>query len=80
LNEAKTEAEANRETKKKELKSKEEIEAKRIQNKLAKDKTPEMKDLLTKDETIKIANDDLSEKLKAEVAKFDKLLNEKQDL
>jgi hypothetical protein len=36
-----------------------------------------MKDLLTKDETIKIANDDLAEKLKAEVAKFDKLLNEK---
>jgi hypothetical protein len=39
-----------------------------------------MKDLLTKDETIKIANDDLSEKLKAEVTKFEKLLHEKQDL
>ncbi len=39
-----------------------------------------MKDLLTKDETIKIANDDLAEKLKAEVTKFEKLLHEKQDL
>lgn len=80
LQEEKTEAEHKREDFRTSVKAQEDIAAKRLQNKLQRDKTQEAKELLTQEELIIIANEDLENKLKDEKKKFEDLLSGRQDI
>lgn len=75
----KNEAEQNRETRRKDAQAKEEMAAKRIQQRLNRDKTQQVKDLLAQEEQITQANEDLKNKLAEEKAKHEKMLSERQD-
>ena len=80
LQEEKTEAEHKREDFRTSVKAQEDIAAKRLQNKLQRDKTQEAKELLTQEELIIIANEDLDHKLLDEKKKFEDLLSGRQDI
>jgi hypothetical protein len=80
LQEEKTEAEHKREDFRTSVKAQEDIAAKRLQNKLQRDKTQEAKELLTQEELIIIANEDLEHKLQDEKKKFEDLLSGRQDI
>ena len=60
----------------KQLKAKEEANQKRLIAKLQRDKNPEIKELIIKEEQQQEANEDFSNKLRQEVEKHDQLLDE----
>lgn len=62
------------------LKAQEEIANKRLQNKLNREKSAKIKDLLAEDEMIKATNDDLTKKLMQEREQYDTYLKEKIEL
>lgn len=80
LQEEKSEAEHKREELRTAVKAQDDIAAKRLQNKLQRDKTQEAKELLAQEELIILANEDLENKLRDEKKKFEDLLSGRQDI
>ena len=62
------------------LKAQEEIANKRLQNKLNREKSAEIKELLANEEMIKATNDDISNKFRAEKENYDQLLKDKMEI
>ena len=77
LAEEKKLADSKNEELKTQLKAKEEIENKRLQSKLNREKSAEYKELLANEEMIKASNEDIQNKLRAEKEQYDKLLSDK---
>lgn len=77
--ELKMEAEQKNEELKKQLQAQTEMANKRLQQKLNRDKNPEMKDLLAREEMVNLANEDGSNKLKEERDKHDTLMNDRME-
>ncbi len=65
---------------KKELAAKEEINAKRLQAKLNRDKNADVKELIAHEETAIQHNEELALKLSEEIKKFDGLLDDKLEI
>ena len=61
------------------MKSRLEVEEKRLQNKLNRDKNPEVKALLAQEDMVNNGNTDLSEKLRAEKEKHDKIMEDRME-
>lgn len=80
LAEEKKLADSKNEELKTQLKAKEEIENKRLQSKLNREKSAEYKELLANEEMIKASNEDIQNKLRAEKDTYDGLLADKIDL
>jgi len=80
LTEEKKLADDKNEELKTKLKAQEEIANKRLQNKLNREKSAKIKDLLAEDEMIKATNDDLTKKLMQEREQYDTYLKEKIEL
>ena len=62
------------------LKAQEEIANKRLQNKLNREKSAEIKELLANEEMIKATNDDISNKFRAEKENYDQLMTSKMEI
>ena len=62
------------------LKAQEEIANKRLQNKLNREKSAEIKELLANEEMIKATNDDIANKFRAEKENYDQLLKDKMEI
>ena len=62
------------------LKAQEEIANKRLQNKLNREKSAEIKELLAAQEMLTTTNDDLAMKLMTEKENYDNLLRDKMEL
>ena len=77
LAEEKKLADSKNEELKTQLKAKEEIENKRLQSKLNREKSAEYKELLANEEMIKASNEDIQNKLRAEKDTYDGLLADK---
>ena len=75
--EEKKAADSKNEELKTQLKAKEEIENKRLQSKLNREKSAEYKELLANEEMIKASNEDIQNKLRAEKETYDNLLSDK---
>lgn len=73
-------ADSKNEEVKTQLKAQEEIANKRLQNKLNREKSAEVKELLANDEMIKATNEDIQNKLRAEKDNYDNLLRDKMEL
>lgn len=76
----KTDAEMRNQDLKDQVRAQEEIANKRLQNKLNRDKNPEIKELLAQEELINAHNEDIYNKLREEKEKFDKLQNENMEI
>ena len=76
----KKEAEIKNEALRKELLAKQEIEGKKLQASLNKNKTVEIKELIAQEETVKEHNITLEKKVEDERKKYDGLLDEWMDL
>lgn len=72
--EDKLNAESKRDDLQKEIQAQDEIIAKRIQSKLQRERTPEMKELLVQMEVMEKANEETKMRLSEEIEKHDKLL------
>lgn len=73
-------ADSKNEELKTQLKAQEEIANKRLQQKLNREKSAEIKELLANDEMIKAENDDMQNKFRAEKENYDNLLRDKMEL
>ena len=73
-------ADSKNEELKTQLKAQEEIAHKRLMNKLNREKSAEVKELLANDEMIKATNEDIHNKLRAEKDNYDQLLRDKMEL
>ena len=80
LAEEKKLADTKNEELKTQFKAKEEIENKRLQSKLNREKSAEYKELLANEEMIKASNEDIQNKLRAEKETYDNLLKDKIEL
>ena len=73
-------ADSKNEELKTQLKAQEEIAHKRLMNKLNREKSAEVKELLANDEMIKANSEDIQNKLRAEKDNYDQLLRDKMEL
>ena len=80
LTEEKKLADGKNEELKTQLKAQTEIANKRLQNKLNREKSAEIKDLLANEEMIKATNEDINNKLRTERENYDQLLRDKIEL
>lgn len=62
------------------LKAQEEIANKRLQNKLNREKSAEIKELLANEEMIKTNNEDIQNKFRSEKENYDNLLRDKMEI
>lgn len=80
LSEEKKLADGKNEELKTQLRAQEEVANKRLQNKLNREKSAEIKELLANEEMIKAANEDIMNKLRAEKETYDNILTDKMKL
>ena len=80
LQQEKQEAEEKRESLRAEVKTADDVAAKRLQTKLNRDKTQEAKELLAEEAQIQVYFDDVKNKLDDEKKKFDELLAGRQEI
>ena len=80
LTEEKKMADLKNDELKTQLKAQEEIANKRLQNKLNREKSAEIKELLANEEMIKQTNEDIQNKFRAEKENYDNLLRDKMEV